>query len=80
VNKNAATLADASEVNVVGAGVDWKTAANNTVTAAVYFGKNKTKSQDKTTTLILSDEYARSKRTTLYGTSPMPMPRQAPRC
>ena len=67
-NKNAATLADASKVNVVGAGVDWKTAANNTVMGAVYFAKNKTNGQDKTTTLILSDEYALSKRTTLYGT------------
>lgn len=67
VNKNAATLADASKVNVVGAGLDWKTAANNTVMGAVYFAKNKTSSNDKTTTLILSDEYALSKRTTLYG-------------
>ena len=52
---------------MVGAGLDWKTAANNTVMGAVYFAKDKTNSQDKTTTLILSDEYALSKRTTLYG-------------
>lgn len=46
---------------------DWKTAYNNTVMAAAYFGKDKDNSADKTTTLILSDEYALSKRTTLYG-------------
>lgn len=68
VNKNAVTLADSSKVDVVGAGVDWKTAANNTLGAALYFGKDKLNSDDKTTTLILSDEYALSKRTTLYGT------------
>lgn len=66
-NKNAA-LVETSKVGVTGVGLDWKTAANNTVMGAVYFGKNKTNSQDKTTTLILSDEYALSKRTTLYGT------------
>lgn len=67
VNKNAA-LVETSKVSVTGVGLDWKTAANNTVMGALYFGKNKTNSQDKTTTLILSDEYALSKRTTLYGT------------
>jgi predicted porin len=65
-NRNAA-LVDTSKVNVFGLGVDWKTAANNTVIAAVYFAKDKKHSEDKTTTLILSDEYALSKRTTLYG-------------
>jgi predicted porin len=68
VNKDAATLLEASKVSVIGAGVDWKTASNNTVGAAVYFGKDKLASTDKTTTFILSDEYALSKRTTLYAT------------
>ncbi len=67
VNKNAA-LVETSKVGVVGLGLDWRTAANNTVIAAVYFGKDKNNGADKTNTLILSDEYALSKRTTLYGT------------
>ncbi|MEO6322053.1 MAG: porin [Polaromonas sp.] len=68
VNKNAVTLLETSKVGVVGLGVDWKTAANNTLGASVYYGKDKNNSADKTTTLILSDEYSLSKRTTLYGT------------
>ncbi len=65
-NRNTA-LVDTSKVNVFGLGVDWKTASNNSVIAAVYFGKDKNNSADKTTTFLLSDEYALSKRTTLYG-------------
>lgn len=65
-NRDAA-LVDTSKVNVFGLGVDWRTASNNTVIAAVYFGKDKDNSSDKTKTFILSDEYALSKRTTLYG-------------
>ncbi len=68
VNKDATTLADVSKVGVLGAGLDWKTSANNTAGVAAYFSKDKSNSADKTTTLILSDEYAISKRTTLYGT------------
>ena len=48
-------------------GLDWKTAANNTAMVAAYYGKDKNNSADKTTTLIVSDEYSLSKRTTLYG-------------
>lgn len=65
-NRNA-VLVDTSKVNVIGAGVDWKTSSNNTATAAVYFGKDKDDSTNKTTTFLLSDEYALSKRTSLYG-------------
>ncbi len=65
-NKNAA-LVETSKVGVTGVGVDWKTASNNTVMAAAYYGKDKKNSADKTSTLILSDEYALSKRTTMYG-------------
>lgn len=67
LNKDIATSAE-TKVGVIGLGLDWKTASNNTVMAAAYFGKDKNNSADKTTTLILSDEYALSKRTTLYGT------------
>jgi predicted porin len=56
-----------NKVRVIGAGVDWRTASNNTVALAAYFGKDKNNSADKTKTLILSDEYAFSKRTTVYG-------------
>lgn len=66
VNKNA-NLVETSKVDVFGLGVDWRTAPNNTVIAAVYYGKDKNNSADKTTTLLFSDEYALSKRTTLYG-------------
>lgn len=66
LNKNA-SLVETSKVDVFGLGLDWRTAANNTVIVAAYFGKDKDNSADKTKTLILSDEYALSKRTTLYG-------------
>lgn len=65
-NKNAA-LVETSDVGVFGIGLDWKTSAQNTVMAAVYVGKDKNNAANKTTTLILADEYALSKRTTLYG-------------
>lgn len=66
-NKDVVTLIETSKVDVVGLGLDWKTAANNTASVALYYGKDKNNNADKTTTLILSDEYALSKRTTLYG-------------
>lgn len=66
VNKNAA-LVETSKVGVLGLGIDWKTAANNTAMVSVYSGKDTNNSNDKTTTFILSDEYSLSKRTTLYG-------------
>ncbi|MDQ3058329.1 MAG: porin [Pseudomonadota bacterium] len=65
VNKN--TPFAETKVGVMGLGVDWKTASNNTVMAAIYSGKDRNNTADKTTTLILSDEYSLSKRTTLYG-------------
>ena len=68
INKDATTLAEVSKVGVLGAGLDWKTSAQNTVGVSAYFAKDKNHSADKTTTLILSDEYALSKRTTLYAT------------
>jgi predicted porin len=67
VNRNA-MLVETSDVGVAGVGVEWKTAANNTVMAAAYFAKDKNRRSDRTTTWILSDEYTLSRRTTLYGT------------
>ena len=61
------SFVETSKVSVFGLGLDWKTASNNTVTAAIYSGKDKLNTTDKTTTLILTDEYSLSKRTTLYG-------------
>jgi predicted porin len=62
-----ATGGDLTDVGVLGLGVDWKMAANNTVMAAVYIGENKKPTSTKTTSFVISDEYALSKRTTLYG-------------
>ena len=67
-NKNA-SLVETSNVEVVGLGLDWKLASNNTVILAAYFGKDKNNTNNKTTSYILSDEYALSKRTTLYATA-----------
>ena len=67
-NKNAAQV-ETSNVEVVGLGLDWKLAANNTVILAAYYGKDKNDGNNKTTSYILSDEYALSKRTTLYATA-----------
>lgn len=59
---------DLTDVAMLGLGLDWKLAANNTVMLAVYSGKDsKTVAASKTTSFVLSDEYALSKRTTLYG-------------
>lgn len=62
------TGVDLTDVGMLGLGLDWKLAANNTVMFAVYTGKDsKTVAASKTTSFVLSDEYALSKRTTLYG-------------
>ena len=65
--EKSATGGDVSDVGVFGLGVDWKMATNNTVMAAVYVGEDKKPATTKTTSFVLSDEYALSKRTTLYG-------------
>ncbi len=64
-NKNAA-LVETTKVDVLGLGLDWKTASNNTVGFAYYTGKDKNTASSTTNSFILSDEYALSKRTTLY--------------
>ncbi|MEI8170509.1 MAG: porin [Rhodoferax sp.] len=67
-NKDSSQV-ETSNVEVVGLGLDWKLAPNNTVILAAYFGKDKNDDTNKTTSYILSDEYALSKRTTLYATA-----------
>jgi predicted porin len=68
VNKST-TGVETNDVAVFGLGVDWKTSSANTVIAAFYRGKDKTPNaaSSTTNTLILANEYALSKRTTLYG-------------
>ncbi|WP_157270297.1 porin [Azohydromonas aeria] len=55
-----------TNVNVWGVGVDYAWGANTT-TLAYYQGKDKDADDDKTKTLVLSNDYALSKRTTLYA-------------
>lgn len=55
-----------SKVNGLSAGVDWKWNPTNTATVAYYDNKDKLNSQDHTRNLVLSNDYAFSKRTTLY--------------
>lgn len=66
VNKDTAGV-KTNDVGILGLGVDWKTSSANTVTAAFYRGKDDLVSNSTTSTLILANEYALSKRTTLYG-------------
>jgi predicted porin len=66
VNKNLAGV-ETNDVGIVGLGLDWKTSSANTVIAAFYRGKDDKISSSSTSTFILADEYALSKRTTLYG-------------
>ena len=63
-----ATGVSATDVGILGLGLDWRLAENNTVMVAAYSGEDKKSvASSKTTSFILSDEYALSKRTTLYG-------------
>lgn len=65
-NKDA-TLVETTKVDVLGLGLDWKTTENNTIGLAYYTGKDKNMVSSTTNSFILSDEYALSKRTTLYA-------------
>lgn len=56
----------ASEVDVWGVGADYGWGANTT-TLAFYQAKDRDVGTDKTRTLVLSNDYALSKRTTLYA-------------
>lgn len=64
-NKNV-SLVETTRAEVLGLGLDWKTAVNNTVGFAYYTGKDKNTANSTTNSFTLSDEYALSKRTTLY--------------
>ena len=60
----------AYKYHVVGAGVDYALNAKNTLTVAYYDAQNKgvgASSTDDSKTWIVSNDYALSKRTTLYG-------------
>ena len=66
-NTNAATGTELQNYQILSAGVDYRTAANNVATLAYYHSKNKDMTADTSNTWILSDEYSLSKRTTLYA-------------
>lgn len=55
-----------TDVDAWGLGVDYAWGANTT-TLAYYLGKDKDFTADRTKTLVLSNDYALSKRTTLYA-------------
>lgn len=55
-----------SEVDAWGVGADYALGAN-TITLAYYQAKDRSFGADKTKTLVLSNDYALSKRTTLYA-------------
>jgi len=58
--------AEVSKVDFWGIGADWAWNSRNTATIAYYDGKDDHNSGDKTKTLVLSNDYSLSKRTTLY--------------
>jgi predicted porin len=64
-NSNAAGM-DVSEVNGIGVGVDYKWHPMNTATVAYYDNKDKLNKTNHTKNLVISNDYAISKRTTIY--------------
>jgi predicted porin len=61
-----ATGAKIADTDNSGIGLDWRWNAQNTFIAAYYYG-NDSEADDRTNTLVLSNELAMSKRTTLYA-------------
>jgi predicted porin len=57
----------AFETDNIGAGIDLKWGGANTATLAYYYGEDADNSKDQTSTIVLSNDYAMSKRTTLYA-------------
>ncbi|RZU02819.1 porin [Rivibacter subsaxonicus] len=55
------------EVDFYGIGFDWAWNAMNTFNATYYYGKDKKVSGDKTSTFVISNDYAISKRTVIYA-------------
>lgn len=66
-NTNPANDVSLARYHITGLGVNYRTAPNNAATLAFYYSKNKEGSGDNSKTLILSDDYSLSKRTTLYA-------------
>ncbi|HRH72216.1 porin [Zoogloea sp.] len=60
------TGANVSNVNGIGVGVDWKWHADHTATLAYYDNKDKRNSQDHTRNIVISNDYALRKDTTIY--------------
>ncbi|EWS54442.1 MULTISPECIES: porin [unclassified Methylibium] len=58
---------EVGKTNNFGIGADFRWNPQNTATVAYYYGKEKVAADDNTKTLVLSNDYALSKRTTLYG-------------
>ena len=65
--ENAGTGAEIAHYKVIGLGADFKVSDLDTVTLAYYDGKNSDVNADTAKSLILSNDYSLSKRTTLYG-------------
>lgn len=59
--------AEVRETDNLGVGVDIRWNAQNTATIAYYYGKDDGVTDGKTKSLVLSNDYALSKRTTLYA-------------
>ena len=55
------------KVDFYGVGVDWAWHPANTLNATYYYGKDKHVAGDKTTTIVISNDYAVSKRTIIYA-------------
>jgi predicted porin len=53
-------------VNAIGVGVDWKWHADNTATLAYYDNKDKLNSGDHTRNIVISNDFALRKDTTIY--------------
>lgn len=66
-NSDPGTGAGLAQYRVYGAGLNYRTSAANTATLAYYYSTNKDGVSDTSRTWILSDDYALSKRTTLYA-------------
>lgn len=66
-NTDPATGSRLAQYHVYGLGLNYRTSVANTATLAFYYSTNKDGNSDTSRTWILSDDYALSKRTTLYG-------------
>nr|WP_246541382.1 porin [Collimonas antrihumi] len=66
-NSDPASGASLAQYHVYGAGLNYRTSPSNTATLAYYYSSNKSGVSDTSRTWILSDDYALSKRTTLYA-------------